>query len=193
MRKIFLLAPLFVTLTKGAYASSNGYFGGWFLDDSGNNPIPNLISPNFLFGMDTLCPNPIDNISDLDGRVRILRLPLNGPVEENENCFIKCFKENNLIRDESVSELAHAIELDRNILKLKDTTRDGIINGAIRHNRISIYIDNNYENPMVEIFLDKKAEKTKEATNGIVAFICALKRYERSDVIDKLKEEGFFE
>ena len=90
--------------------------------------------------------------------------------------------------------MVHLIELNRNSILLRDDVRNTVINDTIQYNRISIYIDeSDQDNPMVEIFLDKNARKTKEATNGIVAFISALGRYGRSDISEKLKNERFFE
>lgn len=95
-----------------------------------------------------------------------------------------------LIRTESVGELVFIEDLNSNGYLLKDSVRNNL---QYRYrNRISLYIDEDPQMPVMEFFLIRDIDKIEKDKQALSVLIGCLRRYERSDIIEKLSSEGFF-
>lgn len=191
MKKVNLLT-LFVALTSGAYvhaSSIDNYLRKVFISDDYEkfdvSILRTALSPSQLNRS-----NPIDFIRYPEYDALILRLPFNSTVAGEDFSFPKT-----LIRDWPVGELVDFIGggVDKKVYSLKDSVLNDIRNNNNRYmHRISLYIDKDEEQPAMEFFLRKSMDRTDDDSNGIVMLIGCLRRYGRSDVIEKLNDLEFF-
>ena len=170
-----------------------------------------LFSPGVISRTNAPQLNPLDfirltyYINENDARMGVepqvavvVRLPFSPTVAgEGNNSADNIFGRNNLTREISALEWSGVVEAGVSTYVFNDDAINGIKsnNSQYRH-PISLHIDRTSSTgPIMEFLLRRDVERTGEEgeNNAILSFMSCLRRYDRTDIITRLRDLGFFE
>lgn len=174
-KNVFVICFLFLN-KNNIYASSVSNFLG-------------IISPNAISSL--YHKKPVDLVRNGNNKFFLLRIPYNNEIAGDNDELIN-FPEYSR-RSEPVGEL---VTINETSLK-SYVFRDDLNINNIYRKRVSVFVnkDDPYQ-PSIEFFLRNDIEETEEETENdsatLAILIGCLQRYERQDIVDKLRQLNFF-
>ena len=170
-KNVFVICFLFLN-KNNIYASSVSNFSG-------------IISPNAISLLHH--DKPVDLVRNDNNKFLLLRIPYNNEIAGDNDKLIN-FPEYSR-RSEPVGEL---VSIYGTPLKGYNF-RDDLNIDNIYRKRVSVFVnkDDPYQ-PSIEFFLRNDIEETENDSATLAILIGCLQRYERQDIVDKLRQLNFF-